>query len=165
MGTRMWLVIGEEIILCCPHCIILLYSQQPEHVCAHARTHSPLLQMLSKQNLVSAASCSVAAGVMAYRMFRKWKAKDHNAWLEDVLGDRSMVWVKDRNCKTLETFGEPPQLKMYDRILSILNSKDKIPYARKINSHYYNFWTDATNQRGLLRRTTREEYAKETTNW
>ena len=122
--------------------------------------------MLSnKQNLVQTASASVTLGVVAYRMFRRWKSKDRNAWLEDVLGPRSLSWVKQRNQQTLEKFGEPSQLKAYERILSILNSKDKIPYARKINNHFYNFWTDANNQRGLLRRTNKEEYGKERTVW
>jgi len=67
--------------------------------------------------------------------------------------------------ETVERLGEPEQSKLHPRLLSIYNSKEKIPYAAKRGEHFYNFWQDAENPRGLWRRTTEEEYAKSDPEW
>jgi hypothetical protein len=82
---------------------------------------------------------------------------DPNLWLEDVLGDKALDWVRARNADSRkeltagETFG-----KLEQRILSILDSTARIPFASKRGEHYYNLWQDAANPRGLWRRTTLE---------
>jgi hypothetical protein len=84
---------------------------------------------------------------------------DPNLWLEDVLGDKALDWVRARNADSRkeltagETFG-----KLEQRILSILDSTARIPFASKRGEHYYNLWQDAANPRGLWRRTTLEQY-------
>lgn len=50
-------------------------------------------------------------------------------------------------------------------MLEILNSKEKIPYVSKIGDLYYNFWQDAQNIRGLLRRTTLDSYQTANPHW
>ena len=45
--------------------------------------------------------------------------------------------------------GNPKDSLLYKKILSILDSKDKIPYITKIFEHYYNFWQDENHPRGL----------------
>ena len=93
-------------------------------------------------------------------------ATDPHAWLEDVTGGRALRWVREHNARTLERFGDPKASSTYSRILAILDSKDKIPYAFKIGgTHYYNFWQDSDNERGLWRRCTLAEYAKEDPEW
>ena len=51
------------------------------------------------------------------------------------------------------------------RLLAILDSDAKIPYVSKRGPYYYNFWRDARNKRGLWRRTTLEEYRKDSPAW
>ena len=59
-----------------------------------------------------------------------------------------------------------PEFKALDeRLLKILDSKDRIPGIAKHGPWYYNFWRDDKNKRGLWRRTTLDEYRKEKPNW
>ena len=92
-------------------------------------------------------------------------AEDVYLWLEDVTAEKSLEWARARNAKSKgELLGEEFSA-MEERFLSILNSDEKIPHVSKIGDHYYNLWTDAENPRGLWRRTTPEEYAKDEPAW
>ena len=86
------------------------------------------------------------------------KRQGEHAYLEDVLGEQAMAWVKTENERTVEKLGDPTAKPLYGRLLSILESKDKIPHLTKRGDYYYNFWQDAANPRGLLRRTTLEAF-------
>lgn len=52
---------------------------------------------------------------------------DPHKFLEDVLSDKSMGWVKQQNSKCITKYGDPTTTKDYRRLLDILDSKDKIP--------------------------------------
>ena len=52
-----------------------------------------------------------------------------------------------------------------NRLLSIMDSKERIPYVAKHGRWYYNFWRDQNNPRGLWRRTTLEEFRKAQPAW
>lgn len=90
---------------------------------------------------------------------------DENIWLEEVLGDRSLEWVKEQSEQAIKNLGEPKASPLYNRILSILQSKDKIPHVRKVDDYYYNFWQDDAHVRGIWRRTSWEEYQKPEPAW
>lgn len=47
---------------------------------------------------------------------------------------------------------------IHDKVLAVLDSKDKIPYVKEIGDMYYNLWQDEKNKRGLWRRTTLDQY-------
>lgn len=95
----------------------------------------------------------------AEQLVEGWEARQgEHAWLEDVLGERALDWVRKHNAETLERLGDPTGTPLFERVHAILTSKDKIPYISKIGELYYNFWTDADNQRGVLRRTSLESY-------
>jgi len=86
-------------------------------------------------------------------------------WLENVTAEKSLDWVRAHNAKsTGELTGEAFDA-LRKRLLAILDSEARIPYVQKIGACYYNLWTDAKNPRGLWRRTTPEEYAKEEPAW
>nr|HEX4313595.1 prolyl oligopeptidase family serine peptidase [Kofleriaceae bacterium] len=92
--------------------------------------------------------------------------EDPYLWLEDVTGDRSLAWVKQRDdVTTAELQAIPGYTQLRDRIQSILDSKDKIAYVGKHPDGYYNVWHDDKNQRGLLRKTTLAEYKKAQPKW
>lgn len=84
--------------------------------------------------------------------------QSENDYLKDVLGEKAIEWVKEKNEVCLNVLGNPETKTLYNQVLSILDNKDKIPEVRKIGNLYYNFWQDATNKRGLWRRTTIESY-------
>ena len=72
-----------------------------------------------------------------------WEKRDgESVYLEDVLGSEALQWVRDKNDKCISSLGDPTQDPLYDPVLSILESKDKIPQLRKVGNYYYNFWTD-----------------------
>jgi prolyl oligopeptidase len=92
--------------------------------------------------------------------------EDPYRWLEDVTGERSLEWVKARNAESLAALAESDRYRTLEkRLLSILDSKDKIPLVTKIGDRYYNFWRDAANPKGVWRRATLEEYRKSDPAW
>jgi prolyl oligopeptidase len=92
--------------------------------------------------------------------------EDRFLWLEDVTGEKALNWVKERNAVTTGELTQGPEFTaLNDRILKILDSKDRIPFIVKHGPWYYNFWRDDTHKRGLWRRTTLEEYRKENPKW
>ena len=91
---------------------------------------------------------------------------DPYQWLEEVIGEKPLAWVKERNA---ESTGELTQSEQFHalnhRILEILDSDARIPAIEKIGFYYYNFWRDAEHPRGLWRRTTLDEYRKAKPDW
>ncbi len=58
-------------------------------------------------------------------------------------------------------FGQGEDFQRIEReVLDILNKDTQIPWVSKRGEYYYNFWQDQANPRGLLRRTTLDEYRK-----
>lgn len=95
-----------------------------------------------------------------------WTKKDvEHEYLKEVLGEKALDWVKGRNTHSIESLEDPKSSPMYDTILSILDSKDKIPEVSKIYGMYYNFWKDAVNPRGVWRRTTLDSYRTAQPDW
>lgn len=96
-----------------------------------------------------------------------WEKRDgENVFLEEVLGTEALQWVNNKNQKCLESLGDPKNDPLYPSVLSILDSKDKIPHLRKIGSFYYNFWTDVNHVRGIWRRVSSlEEYKSTDCKW
>src|SRR5882672_9550262 len=91
---------------------------------------------------------------------------DPYLWLEDVTGEKALTWVRQQNAVSTNELESMPGFEpLRKRLLSILDSKDKIPYVAKHGKYYYNFWRDQKNVRGLWRRTTLEEYKKAQPTW
>ncbi len=91
---------------------------------------------------------------------------DPYLWLEDVLGDRSLDWVRERNASSRAVLTAWPAFESTrDRIRAVLDSKDQIPGVSRRGDWLYNYWKDSTNPRGILRRTTLEEYRKPAPAW
>ena len=92
--------------------------------------------------------------------------KDPREWLEDVEGEAALDWVKSGNARTLGAIGEPTDKPVYNRLLDIMESKEKIPFiGRVLNGLYYNFWQDETHVQGIWRRCTLDEYRKKEPAW
>lgn len=108
---------------------------------------------------------------IGHRLQGRWRhareawPEDKHEWLEEVLGEKPLEWVKEQNAHTLKRFGEPTTLPLYEKILAMLESKDKIPDVAKIEDLYYNFWQDDEHVRGIWRRTTLEEFKKKEPAW
>lgn len=90
---------------------------------------------------------------------------DPYLWLEDVLGDKALDWVRARNSVAQKKLESPEFTQLRDDLLAILDSDARIPAVTKRGNFYYNFWRDKKNERGLWRRTSWEEYAKPNPQW
>src|SRR5262245_29843736 len=91
---------------------------------------------------------------------------DPYLWLEDVTGDKALTWVKEQNAITKAVLENSPVCSEgRTRLLTILNSKDRIPYVDKHGEFLYNFWRDEQHVHGIWRRTTMEEYKKAEPKW
>jgi prolyl oligopeptidase len=91
---------------------------------------------------------------------------DPREWLEDVEGDDALAWVRSRNAHALDALGEPSTKGAYERVLSILESNEKIPFiGRVLNGLHYNFWQDEVHVRGIWRRCTLDEFRKPEPVW
>ncbi|MFT4844229.1 MAG: prolyl oligopeptidase, partial [Candidatus Azotimanducaceae bacterium] len=114
-----------------------------------------------------AAACIAAMGTAQNPMPDTNDPKaDPYLWLEEVLGDKPLDWVRARNAESQKALTDSERFrKMQARTLSILDSTDKIAYVAKRGEFYYNLWQDAANPRGLWRRTTLEQYQLDEPSW
>jgi len=91
---------------------------------------------------------------------------DPHLWLEDVMGDKALAWVREANARTAAKLETGPAYQALEKgILEVLDSKARIPYVARHGAFYYNLWQDAEHPRGLWRRTTLAEYRKAEPKW
>jgi prolyl oligopeptidase len=91
---------------------------------------------------------------------------DPYLWLEEVQGDKSLGWVRERNARAEAEFKADPRYEPLRRsLLSVLDSSDRIPYVTRMGDHYYNFWRDGSNPRGIWRRIPLDEYRSRYPRW
>ncbi|GAB3081369.1 prolyl oligopeptidase family serine peptidase [Nocardioides zeae] len=91
---------------------------------------------------------------------------DPHLWLEDVTGDEALGWVGERNVEAEAAIGAVDGFAATEQaILEVLDADDRIPLVSRAGDWVYNFWRDATNERGLWRRTTMESYRSATPAW
>jgi prolyl oligopeptidase len=111
-------------------------------------------------SLGTALQCAFAANDMSNTN------DDPYLWLENVGGDKALAWVREQNAaSTGKLESSQGFTAMEDRLLTILNSRERIPSVAKHGKFYYNFWRDDKNVRGIWRRTTLEEYKKPNPAW
>ena len=125
---------------------------------------------MSSFNCVGRAAL-IAIGIIGWSVTGAFPAgsesvDDPYLWLEDVTGDKALDWVKERNAvSTRELESSPDFTPIRERLLAIMDSKERIPSVSKRGQFYYNFWRDEKNVRGLWRRTTLAEYKKTNPAW
>ncbi|AQA02030.1 S9 family peptidase [Mycobacterium sp. MS1601] len=92
-------------------------------------------------------------------------AEDPYLWLEDITGDDALDWVRAHNEPTIAELSDDRFDEMRREALEVLDTDSRIPYVRRRGEYLYNFWRDATNPRGLWRRTTLERYRTDDPSW
>lgn len=91
---------------------------------------------------------------------------DPYLWLEEVTDDRALDWARAHNEVVGRRFAATERFtELERRILDMLDTDTKIAYPGRRGQWLYNFWRDAAHPRGLWRRTTFAEYAKESPEW
>jgi prolyl oligopeptidase len=118
---------------------------------------SPLLRRYS--GLIAATTLTLSSLTHA-------DMQDPHLWLEGVEDPAALQWVESRNKIALDTLTSSERYEeIYDGLLEIYNSSDKIPSVAKYGDHYYNFWQDADHVRGIWRRCSPDSYATDNPNW
>ena len=96
----------------------------------------------------------------------KTEPVDPFLWLEDVHGEAALAWVRERNAESQKLLmARPEYAPTRERLLQVMNSKERIPYISRRGAYFYNLWQDATHKRGLWRRTSLAEYRKAEPAW
>ena len=91
---------------------------------------------------------------------------DPHLWLEEVLGEEQLAWVREQNDRTDAELADGEGFaRLQSEVLAVLDSDANIPFVRKVGDWYYNFWQDADHERGLWRRTTLESYRTDDPAW
>ncbi len=91
---------------------------------------------------------------------------DKYTWLEDIHGDKPMAWVKSENERTQAVLEKNPHFAILQaEALKALDSPDRIAFPGFSADYIYNTWQDAVHVRGILRRTSFEDYLKPEPKW
>lgn len=88
------------------------------------------------------------------------------AFLDEVSGAKALAWVSEVNEKATHDLASTSRFaELETGILQVLNSTDKIAHVAERGDYLYNFWQDATHERGLWRRTTWQSYRSGDPTW
>ena len=91
---------------------------------------------------------------------------DNYTWLEDVNGAKPMAWVKTENERSAKILEADPRFSQFQaEALKVLESPDRLAYPVFRNGTIYNTWQDAQHIRGILRRTTLDDYRSTVPHW
>jgi len=94
------------------------------------------------------------------------RAADDHLALEEVEGAEAMAFVAESNRKALGALeGDRRYETFRAQAEAILTARDRIPTPSFLGDGLGNFWQDATNPKGLWRRTTLESYSSANTRW
>lgn len=91
---------------------------------------------------------------------------DPYQWLEDVTSERSMAWVKAENNRTAAVLKMDPRFAILQTAaLKILESPERLPLPEIHGNDVYNDWQDSLHPRGILRRTSVNDYLSPRPHW
>lgn len=94
------------------------------------------------------------------------RAADEHLALEEVNGTEAMAFVASENEKSLKALtGDRRYEPFRQQAFDILSATDRIAAPSFLGDGIGNFWQDATNPKGLWRRTTLASYRSATPDW
>ena len=92
--------------------------------------------------------------------------EDKYIWLEDATGTRAMEWVKAEDARTAKIMEADPRFASYNEAaLKVSEDPSRLPMPGLRGNDVYNFWNDEKNVRGLLRKTTLDDYSSPNPHW
>ncbi len=97
----------------------------------------------------------------------QWEsANDPFIWLEETRSERALQWVEGENAKTETALQSDPRFEQLKaEALAIFNADDRVPGVSFTHYGLINFWQDAKNPKGIVRRTTMESWRTATPEW
>jgi prolyl oligopeptidase len=80
-------------------------------------------------------------------------AEDPFLWMEEVLGERALAWVRSQNERSLAVLeGDPRFAGLREDALAIVRARDRLTFGSYSDGYVSNFWQDASHVRGIWRR-------------
>lgn len=93
-------------------------------------------------------------------------AEDPYLWLENVDDEKALDWVRAENNSSAERLKSGPLFdELYAQALGVLNGASRLPSVTQRGDWLYNYWRDENNPRGIYRRTSLNEFAKDEPAW
>ena len=109
-------------------------------------------------------SAAIAQDTTGETMFEA--ENDPYIWLEQATDEKALEWVGRENDRTLGALAIDPRFdELQTEALAILDAQDRVPYGAFYPDGIYNFWQDADNPKGIIRRTTMDSYRTENPVW
>ena len=94
------------------------------------------------------------------------RAADDHLALEEVEGTEAMAFVRRSNERSLAALNGDPRYETFrQEAFDILSSTARIPGPSFLGEGISNFWQDATNPKGLWRRTSLDSYGNDAPQW
>jgi prolyl oligopeptidase len=118
------------------------------------------------------SSTTTAAAAVDNKNINHENNEDPYLWLEDIESTESLDFAKACNEQCLKILGNPETKSSYARILSVLESEDRIPgvtqygiLEKNQERILVNFWKDAEHPKGIWRQTSLESYRTKDPSW
>jgi prolyl oligopeptidase len=91
---------------------------------------------------------------------------DKYTWLEDIYGDKQLAWVKAENVRTANVIEKDPRYATNQaEALKVMDSPERLAFPAFRSGEIYNTWRDADHVRGIIRRTTLDDYKSADPKW
>jgi prolyl oligopeptidase len=91
---------------------------------------------------------------------------DPYLWLEEVESEKALAWAREKSAADTAVIEAVPEFAgIHEKLLEIVNSRDRIPSPKIRGPWIYNFWRDADHVRGIWRRTFLSEFVEESPAW
>ncbi|MES2390363.1 MAG: prolyl oligopeptidase family serine peptidase [Acidobacteriota bacterium] len=92
--------------------------------------------------------------------------EDKFLWLEEVNGAKAMDWVKAEDARSEKVLeGDSHYAAYYAAALKAAEDPSRLAEPELRGHEVYNFWQDAEHQRGILRKTTVDDYLTKEPHW
>ena len=110
--------------------------------------------------------CLTLSAVSFHAHSQSADPEDKYIWLEDVHSQRAMDWVKAEDARTAKIMDADPRFASFNEAaLKVSEDPSRLPMPGLRGNDVYNFWNDEKNVRGLLRKTTLEDYSSTSPHW
>jgi len=91
---------------------------------------------------------------------------DPYLWLEEVQNEKALDWVRGQNASTFEELRENDVYeKLYEEAYAIMTSDARITEGSIEGDQFFNFWQDEIHVRGILRRTSLDDFIAGSPQW
>jgi prolyl oligopeptidase len=113
-----------------------------------------------------AATCTLQRANVALAQQAVAEQPDKYTWLEDIYGDKQLAWVKAENQRTASVIEQDPRYATNQaEALKVLDSPERLAFPAFRSGEIYNTWRDADHVRGIIRRTTLDDYKSADPKW